>query len=122
MPRATIAKTSALGQFGDYSVANAADLVETAANVGNKNQFLLRPRDLLIAHNIGVGAQTVTLTSVEDEHGRTKDVTAYSIGAGEIAVFGPFLSEEGWMQPDGYVYVEANSADVKFSVVQLPAQ
>lgn len=121
MARVTIVKTIAKGQFGDYAGANSADLTETAADVANKNQFQLRPRDLLIVHNTDAAPQTVTLTSVADEHGRTKDVTAYSLGAGEIAVFGPFYNEEGWKQLDGYVYVEAAAATVKFGVIELPA-
>jgi len=35
-----------------------------------------------------------------------------------VAIFGPF-GTTGWIQADGYVYLEADSADVKFAVVAL---
>ena len=47
------------------------------------------------------------------------DVDAYSIAAGEYAVFGPF-KRPGWVQADGYVYLQASNAAVKFGVVALP--
>ncbi len=121
MAKVTITKTAALGEYGDYSVASAADLALTAADVANKNQFLFRPRDLLIVQNTDAGAQTFTVSSVADRKtGRIEDITAYSLAAGEIAVVGPFLDGDGWMQADGYIYVEASAATVKFGVVQQP--
>ena len=122
MAKVTILKTTAIGQFGDYSGANVADLALTAADVALKNQFLFRPRDLLLVQNTDISPQTFTVTSVADEHGRSKDVTAYSLAAGEIAIVGPFLDQEGWVQADGYIYVEASDAAVMFAVIQQPAQ
>lgn len=120
MARTTLTKTAALGAYGDYSVANAADLTMAAADTSNQNQFVASSRDLVIAHNTGGSAQTVTITSSDDPYGRSGDIDAYSIGAGEYAIFGPF-KRPGWIQSDGYVYLEANSTDVKFGVVALPA-
>lgn len=121
MARTTLTKTTALGAYGDYSVANAADLTMTAADTSNQNQFVASSRDLVIAHNTGGSAYTVTVTSAEDPHyNRSGDITTYSIGAGEIAILGPF-KRPGWVQADGYVYLEANNAAVEFGVVQLSA-
>lgn len=120
MARATLTKTTALGKWGDYSVANSADLTMAAADASNKNQFVATGNDLVVAHNTGGSAYTVTVTSVEDPvTGRTGDVSAYSVGAGEYAVFGPF-SMYGWVQSDGFIYLEASNASVKFGVVVLP--
>jgi len=92
-----------------------------AADVSNKNQFVASSRDLVIAHNTGGSAHTVTVTSVDDPHyGREGDIDAYSIGAGEIAILGPFR-RPGWVQNDGYVYLEANHAEIEFGVAILPA-
>jgi hypothetical protein len=119
--RYTHAKLTALGNFPGLSlVANSADLVMTAANATNKEEFVMTGKDLLIAHNTGAGARTVTITSVSE--GRTKrtgDITTYSIGAGKFAAFGPF-EKAGWMQSNGKLYFEAEHSEVKFGVVTLP--
>lgn len=117
MPRTTLTKTVAPGR---YAAAGAA-LTMTAADVTNKNQFVAKGSDLVVAHNTHATVpQTVTINSVNDPYGRKGDITAYSIPAGGYAVFGPFLPL-GWRNPDGYIYLEASTADVKFGVVELPA-
>jgi len=121
MARTTLTKTTALGAYGDYSVANSADMTMAAADTSNQNQFVASSRDLVIAHNTGGSAYTITVTSVDDPHyGRQGDIATYSLGAGEYAIFGPF-KRPGWVQSDGYVYLEASNALVKFGVVALPA-
>jgi hypothetical protein len=97
--------------------ANAADLTMTAADTTNKQQIkLAREGDLILAHNTGGSPATVTITSSPDDLGRTGDITTYSLGAGEYAVFGKFQSR-GWVQSDGNLYFEASSTDVKFGVI-----
>ncbi len=92
----------------------------TAANATDKEQFVASDKDIIVAHNTGAGARTVTITSVADAgNNRTGAITAYSIGAGEYAAFGPF-NRQGWMQTDGYIYIEAEHAEVKFGVIKLP--
>lgn len=119
MARTPLVKTTALGPYGDYSVANAADLTMAAGDVANKNDFPATGDDLVVAHNTGGSAYTLTVTSAPDPYGRTKDITAYSIGAGEYAVFGP-LELTGWVQADGKIYLEVNNAAIKLGVVKLP--
>lgn len=118
MARATLTKTTPVGSYGSYAV-NAADLTMAAANVSDKNQFVASGNDLVIAHNTGASEHTITITSIADPFGRTGDITAYALGAGEYAIFGPFKTT-GWMQADGKVYLEANHAEVKFGVATLP--
>ena len=43
---------------------------------------------LLLWRNSGAGANTVTLTSIADSHGRSGDVTTFSVGAGEYGARG----------------------------------
>ena len=100
-------------------MADAADLTMAAADTVNQNQFTCQGNDLVIAHNTGGSAYTVTVTSADDPYGRSGDVDAYSVGAGEYAIFGPFKSP-GWQQSDGKVYLEASNAAVYFGVVTLP--
>ncbi|MGE5553296.1 MAG: hypothetical protein ACM3XZ_05155 [Betaproteobacteria bacterium] len=114
MARTTLAKTQAPGGYA----STGAVLTLAAADVVNKNQFVATGNDLVVAQNTGASPATVTINSVADPYGRTKDVAGYVIPAGGIAVFGPF-PVLGWQQPDGKVYLEASNADVKFAVVAL---
>ena len=121
MARTDLTVTTALGPYGDYTAANVADLDMDAADPSNKNQYTPSSRDLVIAHNTGGSAYTITITSAADPtYGRTGDIDSYSLGAGEYAVFGPFV-RAGWVQSDGYVYLEASNALVLFGVIALPA-
>jgi hypothetical protein len=105
--RTTLTKTTLVGPYFASIAINALDLVLTAADVDNKNQFAPSGDDLVIFQNSGAGAHTVTITSAVDPQNRTSDVTAFSIGAGET------------VQVDGKVYLEANHAEVKFAVLAL---
>jgi hypothetical protein len=121
MARQTLTKSTAQGNFPTLQpAANSLDLIMTAADATNKEQFVASGKDLIIFHNTGVSTRAVTFTSVVDpKNNRPGDVTAYSIGAGKYGHFGP-LTREGWMQTDGYIYSEASHADVKFGVITLP--
>lgn len=117
MPRVTLTKFVPIGPVSSKYTANAADLTMTAADPVNKQQVkLTREGDIIVAHNTGGSPATVTITSTADALGRTGDITTYSLGAGEYAVFGKFQSQ-GWVQSDGNLYFEASSADVKFGVI-----
>lgn len=114
MARATLTKVDAPARWSLTGIV----VTMTAANTTDKNQFVCSGDDLLIVQNSGATPYTVTITSVADPRtGRVGDVTALSLAAGEIRVFR--LSAIGWKQTDGYVYLEANNASVKFGVVAL---
>ncbi len=118
MARQTIAKQTVVGPYPSLPVsANALDLTETAADTVNKDQFAPSGNDLVIVHNTGASAYTVTFTSTADEQNRTGDVTTYSLGAGEIMAFR--FKTAGWKQSDGYIYMEASNAAVKYAILQL---
>lgn len=117
MPRTNLTPKAAVGAYGAYA-ADAADLTMTAADVANMNQFTASGKDLVIAHNTGASAYTVTITSSPDPYGRSRDIATYSLAAGEYGVFGPF-ELTGWAQTDGKVYLQASNAAVKFGVVAL---
>ena len=118
MTRVTLTPTVPLGALGSAYTANAADLPMTAADASNKEQAAHSGKLLIIAHNTGAGAHTITITSVVDDLGRTGDISGYSLGAGEYAVFGP-LELAGWVETDWKLHFEANHAEVKFGVVDL---
>lgn len=120
MARVTLIKKTALGsKTSAYSPVNSADLPMTAADVTDKNQFTCSGNDLIFAHNSGASPATISINSVADPQlGRMGDIAGYSLGAGEYAIFGPF-SRAGWQQSDGFLYLEASSANVRFGVAQL---
>jgi hypothetical protein len=117
MPRTSLTPKVVVGGYGDYSIPSAS-LTMTAADVVNLNQFSASGNDLVIAHNTGGSAYTVTITSTPDTFGRMNDINAYSIPAGEYAVFGPFKLS-GWAQTNGKIYLQASNAAVKFGILAL---
>lgn len=118
MARQTLTKQTPKGPYPTLPVtANALDVAFTAADPTNKEQFVPSNDILVLIKNDAVAAKTVTFTSVKDERNRTGDVTAYSVGAGEIAMFR--FKKAGWMQSDGKIYMEAESSDIKYAVIQL---
>lgn len=100
--------------------ADALDLTWTAADTTNQNRFVLTGSYLVLVRNShATTAYTVTFTSTADSKGRSGDVSAYSLAAGEVAAF-MVNSTEGWKQTDGYFWLEANNASVLFAIVKLP--
>lgn len=98
--RVLIAAQSVVGTYPTVAAiaANAADLTETAGDAANGNYTpIVEAKTVVIAHNTGVGARTITFTSAPaPTTNRTGDITAYSLGAGEISrPFGPFKAA-GW--------------------------
>ncbi len=120
MPRITHAVQVPLGAYGDYGSVNVADYVYLAADTVNKEEVVLTGKELLLVRNAdGAGAHPITITSVNDEFGRTGNVASYSIGISEFAMFGPF-KQPGWRQTDGKLYFEADNVNIEFAVIRLP--
>lgn len=93
---------AAQSPVGTYPVlpltVNTADLVETAGDAANGHYTpIVEGKTYVQFHNTGVGARTATITSAPDPTtNRSGDITAYSLGAGEISLpFGPF-KKAGW--------------------------
>ncbi len=119
MARTTLTKTNLPGSYPATPLtADAADVVWTAADVANKNQFLPTGKEIILARNSGAAPYTVTINSTADQHNRTGDITTYSIGIGETAIFG-IVPLDGWRQSDGFIYLEASNVAVLFAVVTL---
>lgn len=96
--------------------ADSLDIAFTAADTTNFQQTPMSGPFTLIAWNSGGSPFTVTINSVVDAQRRTGDITAYSIGAGEIAMI-DFPRTDGWKQADGNLYYQANNVAVKFAAV-----
>ncbi len=97
---------------------DGAVITMLAADTTNDEQATWTGRELIIAHNTGLLAHTVTITSIADDFGRTRNVAAVSMAADEYRCFGRF-SGSGWKQIDGKLYFEADHAEIKFGVIRL---
>lgn len=119
MGRTTLTRTTPLGPYPTLQpTADSMDLLLTAADTTNNNQILLDGPVIVVAHNTGASARTITITSAVDPQNRTGDVSAYSIGAGEY--FSMKIDQTtGWKQTDGYLYLQANNAEVKIGAIRL---
>lgn len=115
MARADLTVTTVPNPYAAAGVAIAM----TAADASNKNQFPLTGKEIVIAWNSGATGRTITITSVDDTYGRTKDIAAEAIAAGAIRVYGAGLATIGWQQTDGKLYLEANHAEVKFGILRI---
>lgn len=94
-------------------------LTETAADTVNFNQAVHTGKEIILARNTNVAAQTVTITSAPDALGRIGHITADSVGIGATKIYGPFPTH-GWRQVDGFLYFQASNAQVLFTVIRLP--
>jgi hypothetical protein len=74
---------------------------------------------LRLENTNGTGSETVTITSVVDDLGRTKDC-AVVLAAGEIWLAGPF-AREGWMTSSAIIDVSATGTGVSVEVIRFPS-
>lgn len=125
MPRSTIAKTTLVGSYPATLplVADSADLnlqasTGSAGSNGNQIAFSAAKLLVLIQNSHATNAGTVTITSNKDQYNRSGDISAYSLAAGDIAPF--YLERAGWIQSDGYLYLECSAATMKIAAIDLP--
>lgn len=117
MPRVTVTPTVVPGP---YEAVPHAELAFAAGDAANGNQVRLTGNQILVAHNTGAGARTITIASVSLK-GRTGDITAFSIPAGKHRVFAKF-PQAGWAQSTGYLNVNVEHAEVQLAVIDLASQ
>lgn len=121
MPVTAITVQDIDGPFDDIA-AGGADFVWTAADVANGNSFACTGKELLLVRNShATTAYTVTITSVADEKNRSEDISAYSLAAGDFAVFGVGLTTAaGWRQTTNVINISGNNAAIEFAILRLP--
>lgn len=120
MARVNVAAQTTPGAYPELPItANSLDVAFQAGDnsLGNYTA-LVENKTYVLAWNTDVGAHTVTITSTADTFNRTGNISAYSIGAGEIAQFGPF-KQLGWSQ-SGQLWIDVNDNTVKLAVITLP--
>jgi len=119
MPRTTIAVQVPKGPYPTLQpAADSLDMTLTAADTVNFNQSPLSGSLLLIAQNSGASPYTITISSVVDSRNRTGDISAYSLAAGDIAMF-LINQADGWLQADGNLYYQGSNAAVKFALLKI---
>ena len=119
MPRTLLTPQTPKGPYPGTVAANALDYTYVAADLANGNEFVGTGRDLLLMKNDDAAPQTITLTSAADPYGRTSNITAYSMGIGEFAMFW-FGNLVGWDQGGGKLFIDVSDVDIKLAVVRLP--
>jgi len=115
--RVLVAAQSLVGTYPVLPLtADAADLAEQAGDATLLNYTpLVDGKTVVIAHNTSATvARTVSFISAPDDKNRTGDITAYSLGIGEISKpFGPFRTA-GWANvgPDKALATSAAADDI----------
>lgn len=94
--------------------AGDMDLVMTAIDTANGNSTKSGGRDYLLFQNPGGAPYTITVNGVKDPFGATASISAYSLGAGKLAMLGP-LNPLRWVNGSGadagkYSYTASNAA------------
>ena len=97
--------------------ANSADFTFAVVDITDGGAFVSDGTELILVQNTDAGTATVTIESVADAFGRTGNITTYSMGTGEFAVFGPFKGP-GWADADRKIHVSVSDVDVKFAIIR----
>lgn len=120
MPRTNIAAQTFAGAYPSIPLAGgSADITFTSSDVVNGNHTpLVNDKTIIVAQNETGGPLTLTIHSQPDSLNRKGDITAYSIGAGDTAMFGPFKSV-GWAV-DGKLQFDGSHSDLQLAVLQRP--
>lgn len=119
MSRTNIATQTPVGPYpaGGAVSGGQLDLTWQTADTTNNNEFVFTGKEVLLVWNPDTAAHHLTLSSAPDEHGRSSDITSYSVGAGVISAFSFRSGSVGWLQSDGHVYFSSDSALVKFAIL-----
>ena len=118
MPRTALTPIVPKGPHPGTVSATDLDFLFTAADVANKNDFALTGDEVILVHNTGGSAHTITLITVNDPQNRLGTIAGYSVGAGLFAVFSA-RDITGWKQTDGKFYLEANHAEIEFAILKI---
>ena len=121
MARQDIAPVVPLGNKVSLYTLTAFHFTMTPTDPVNFEQTELPngQRTLLIYHNTAIGPQNAEVKSVQNRNGRLLDQN-FSIGAGEVAVMGPF-DKPGFNQAvERKLFMISSDAGIEVAVIQLP--
>lgn len=100
-------------------VAGAQDVPFADSDSALGNSVPCTGREYLLAHNNDVAGQTVTVDAASDKAGRDGTLTAYSLAADAVAIFGPFPTAY-YRQTDGTLHIDTSDDNVRLAVVRVP--
>lgn len=120
MPPTALTVQNILAPFAAVA-AGAADFTFAAGTITDGDTFTCTGREILVVFNNDAGATTLTITSVDDEKGRSEDIV-YSLAAGDYAAFGVGLTNAaGWQSSSKTIRITVSDADLRVAVLRLPA-
>ena len=106
----------------DAVTAGSEDFTFAQSDASNGNTFACTGRELLLLSNESGDAATITITSVDDEKGRSENITDYSLADGDFVCFGVGMTNsKGWRSTSGTIRIDTSDADLKVAVLRLPA-
>lgn len=108
---------TAVETSGKYPTAPFT-LTATAATPADDEQTALTGREVIIFRNSGASERNVTITSIADSQKNRTGNVSFTLAAGAIKAIGP-LGLDGWKQSDGFLYFEADHAEVLISVIRV---
>ncbi len=115
---AAITVQSLIGKYPATPVsADAADITFAAMELAG-DTFANTGKEIILVRNDDAGAVTLTITSQVDTFNRLGTISAYPIGAGEYAAFGPF-PVSGWNDSSGNLNLLASDVDLKVAVLRF---
>lgn len=98
---------------------SASSITWTQGDSVNGHKVVLTGREVVIMMNTAAVIQGATIQSVADPYGRTGDAT-YNIPASSgVAVFQMFPTA-GWIQSNGYLYIDVSSNTINLAVIKFP--
>ncbi len=118
--RTSITVQTAKGPYLSTPVAaGSLDVSVSASDNTNGNYFVGTGRELVVVRNTAGVAGTITFTSFADQYSRKGDITAYSVAAGNTAVFwvGNLV---GWDQGGGQIYIDTSASTMNIAVIRIP--
>lgn len=120
MARTNVAAQTTPGAYPTLPIApDARDVAFVGANVADGNDTaLVAGKTLLLVRNADSGAHTVSILSAADTLNRKGDIDAYSVGGGQVALFGPFTTI-GWAI-GGRLQFAGDNVNIEFAVITLP--
>jgi len=105
--------------FDDVTAASLDIVWQVATVAGEK--FVCGGRDILLFRNV-TSSNTVTITSVPNDRGRSEDLTTYALSGTDVCYWtGGLTNTKGWKQTNGTILITASSTNVEWAVLRLPA-
>lgn len=115
----TISETEVKGPYESEAGTQMTTLTFGAGDTAGNKVVMTTGRTLLLVQNGGGGAGTVTVTSSADPYGRTADISAFSVAAGEFAA--RIFAAVGWEQTVGGrdLLITPSATTMKFVAIPL---